>query len=381
MITRRSLLASGTVLPLAVHAAPRSAQPPIISRIVVEAKRIWTPVTIGDAGPFAFILDTGASISAIDTALARRLNLSRIGRRRIRGIGGAATFDVYVARNVVLGNGLRQSSSLFAGIDGRTNAGLLTGTLFTGSDCDLDFVRGEWRLWPTGRPDFAGLTPFGVIATRDGTPGNEIIVEATLDGRRLRLIVDTGAPGEVLLFPHVVRRTGLWSDTRPFAPQRLRGIGGTTAKLGRTVRATRLSIAGFDFDRPLVGLHDPSDSLDEAYDGLLGLSVIERLDLSTEVRRSRLWARANGRTKPSEDYGYAGLWLDRLADARARVAVVSPGSPAAEAGLKDGDILTGVEDWRTYLRRFEGLPGEVADVVVAGATGPESRRVILRAYL
>ncbi|TRW14340.1 aspartyl protease family protein [Glacieibacterium frigidum] len=381
MISRRLLIASGAALPLAAHGAPPPARPPIVSRIVVETNRIWTPVTIGDKGPFAFILDTGASMSAINSALARRLNLRRVGRRQVSGIGGSVTLDVYVADTVVLGNGLRQSDSVFAGIDERSNAGLLTGALFTSGDSDLDFVTGEWRLWPSGRPDFAGMSAFGVIETRDGALTNKILVEATLDGRRLRLLVDTGAPGEVLLFPHVVRRTGLWSDTRPFAPQRLRGIGGAAARLGRTVRATRLSIAGFDFDRPLAALHDPSDTLDIDYDGLLGLSVIERLDLSTEVRKARLWARANGRPKPAEDYGYSGLWLERLPDAKARVAVVSPGAPAAEAGLKVGDVLTGVDDWRAYLRRFEGDPGSVVEVTVAGAVGPEPRRVILRAYL
>lgn len=381
MISRRLLLATGTALPFAARAAAPPPAPAIVSRIVVEAGRIWTPVMIGDNGPYAFIFDTGASVSAIDPALARRLGLSRLGQRRMRGIGGSVTVDIYVADKIVLGDGLRQSSGVFAGIDVPGGSGLLTAGLFTSADSDLDFIRGEWRLWPSGRPDYAGMTRFGVIETRNADASDKIVADVTLDGQRLRLVVDTGAPGEAMLFPHVVKRSGLWSNTRPFAPQRLRGIGGATQKLGRTVRATRLSVAGFDFDRPLVRLHDPSDSLDFPYDGLLGLSVIERLDLSTEVRRALLWARSNGRPKSAEDYGNAGLWLDRLPDAKARVAVVSPGAPAADAGLKVGDVLTGVGDWRAYLRQFAGPPGTVIDVVVAGPAGPETRRVTLRAYL
>lgn len=381
MIARRPLLAAGAALPFTVGAAPRAAAPPIVSRIIVEAGRIWTPVTIGDQGPFAFIFDTGASISAIDPRLAQRLGLRRLGRRRMSGVGGSVELDIYVANDVVLGDGLRQSSGLFAGIAVPGGWGLLTAALFTTTDSDLDFVAGEWRLWPAGRPDFGGMTQLGVIETRATGTADSIIAEAILDGKRLRLIVDTGAPGELLLFPHVVKRTGLWSDASPFAPQRLRGIGGATPRLGRMVRATRLSIAGFDFDGPLVRLHDPGDRLDSAYDGLLGLSVIERFDVSTEVRRARLWARANGRPKPPEDYGFAGLWLDRLPDARARVAVVSPGGPAAEAGLKVGDVLTGVDDWRAYIRRFAEDPGTVIDVLVAGPTDAEIRRITLRAYL
>ena len=381
MISRRSLIAAGGAIPLAAHAAPRPAEPAIVSRIVVEAGRIWTPVTIGDHGPYAFIFDTGASVSAIDPELAQRLDLSRLGRRRMIGVGGPVTVDFYIAHDIILGDGLRQASGVFAGIPVGGGSGLLTAGLFTSADSDLDFVRREWRLWPTGRPDFAGMTHFGVIETRYADASDKIVVDVDLDGQRLRLIVDTGSPGEVMLFPHVVKRTGLWSDARPFAPTRLRGIGGATEKLGRTVRAKRLSIAGFDFDGPLVRLHDPADSLDFRFDGLLGLPVIERLDLSTEIRKARLWARANGRAKPPEDYGFAGLWLDRLPDACARVAVLSPGAPAAEAGLKVGDVLTGVEDWRAYLRRFAGEPGSIVEVVVATAAAPVTRRITLRAFL
>ena len=383
MISRRSLLAAGGAVPLAA-AAPRPPEPPIVSRIVVEAGRIWTPVMIGDAGPFAFIFDTGASVSAIDPRLAARLGLSRLGRRRMTGIGGAVVVDFYLAKRIVLGDGLRQSSGVFAGIDVAGSSGLLTAGLFTSADSDLDFVRGEWRLWPTGRPNFDGMTHLGTIERRHADASDQIVVEAVLDGQRLRLIVDTGAPGELLLFPHVVKRSGLWNDARPFAPERLRGIGGAAGRLGRVVRAQRLDVGPFAFDAPLVWLHDPGDSVDLRYDGLLGLPVIERLDLSTEVAKGRLWARANGRAKPRENAGQSGMWLDRDGGGdgtRARIAAVSPGSPAAEAGLKISDVVVGIDDWRAYIRRFAAPPGTAVGVLVETPGGPVLRTVTLRAYL
>jgi predicted aspartyl protease len=50
------------------------------------------PVTIGGKGPFPFILDTGASQSAIDKSLAQRLGLRRSGETgQVQGVGGSTT--------------------------------------------------------------------------------------------------------------------------------------------------------------------------------------------------------------------------------------------------------------------------------------------------
>lgn len=54
-----------------------------------NATLVQVPIYIGNKGPYQFILDTGASISLIDRALALRLNLPRSGSRQpVSGVGG-----------------------------------------------------------------------------------------------------------------------------------------------------------------------------------------------------------------------------------------------------------------------------------------------------
>ena len=58
------------------------------------------PVTINGRGPFAFALDTGASTSAVDRGLARRLRLGKTGEKiDLSGVTGSATVSVVLVRH------------------------------------------------------------------------------------------------------------------------------------------------------------------------------------------------------------------------------------------------------------------------------------------
>lgn len=55
------------------------------------ARLVMVPVSINDQGPYDFLLDTGASKSALDTRLAGRLGLPTTGRvQNVTGIGGSS---------------------------------------------------------------------------------------------------------------------------------------------------------------------------------------------------------------------------------------------------------------------------------------------------
>ncbi|MFL5825783.1 MAG: retropepsin-like aspartic protease [Thermoleophilaceae bacterium] len=59
---------------------------------------VAVPVYVNGKGPFAFILDTGASQSVIDTTLARELKLQKTGDKApVQGVAGST-----VAREVVI---------------------------------------------------------------------------------------------------------------------------------------------------------------------------------------------------------------------------------------------------------------------------------------
>ncbi|MEA3053205.1 MAG: hypothetical protein QOG72_2108 [Sphingomonadales bacterium] len=384
ILDRRSVLGGLAAFPLLHSTALRAAAGPIVSKIALDGNRIWVAVTIAGRAPELFIVDTGAVVSLIQPSYARKFGLKALGPVRLRGVGGVQQFLLHKGSDVVLGGAVRQASAVFAVPERDLDlppeaAGLIAAGMLTSVDTELDFEAGEWRIYPDGRGTRAGFEALP-SRIRGGERGGSdyIYVDAVLDGRSYRLLADTGMPGQVLLAGRATRGSGLWNDKRPYAPVRSGGIGGA-AERGRLVRASRLSLGSIDLGAPLVSLAPPGGSAPFLADGIIGLELIERLTLSTDVRGNRLWARRNGRAPRPERYGLSGLWVEEKGD-RLVVADLSPLSPASEAGLKVGDEILGVSlgQWIAQVARS---PGAVVPVSYRRGGEPLHTRLTLRAFL
>jgi serine protease Do len=252
ILSRRGLIEALAASFLLPGAALRAQGRAIATPIALEEGRIWIAATIGGSRPLQFIVDTGATVSLIQERLARELDLRERGRVRLVGVGGVEDFLLYVGRDVAFSSGMVQHSVVFGAMPpelvlGREAAGVLAAGLFTEADSDLDFGRGEWRLYPDGRGARDGYRELS--SSIQHVPGNEngspyVVVDAVLDGNSFRFLLDTGMPGAVMLWSNAARRSGLWNDAAPFAPTRSRGIGGEGSR-GRLVRGTSLRIGDF----------------------------------------------------------------------------------------------------------------------------------------
>jgi hypothetical protein len=388
MLTRRDILAA-TAASLLPGTVARAAGPArvITNSIALEDGRVWIAASVQGKGPFLFILDTGVVVSLIQEKVAKDLGLKASAPVKLKGIGGDELFQLYVAHDIVFSGGARQPTAVFAAAErhlalGAGAAGALAAGMVTALDADLDFEKGELRIYPDGRGDRAGFAelPSSIVQMSGPAASAYMFVDAVLDGGRYRFLLDTGMPGQVLLWPGAVRRSGLWSDKIRFAPRRSSGIGGD-AQRGRLVRGAALTIGDIAFDRPLVALSNPSgpSRIASWADGIIGLELIELLTLSTDVRRGRLWARRNARAPGPERYGLSGLWVEERGG-KVVVEEVSPHSPAAEAGLRVGDEIVGVP-MRAFIGRLGGKPGESIPVTVRRGAETISTAIVLRDFL
>jgi serine protease Do len=387
MLTRRDILAV-TAVSLLPGTAARAAAPArvITNSIALEDGRVWIAASVQGKGPFLFILDTGAVVSLIQEKIARDLGLKASAPVKLQGVGGAELFTLYVAHDIVFSGGARQTA-VFAAAErhlalGPDAAGALAAGMVTALDADLDFEKGELRIYPDGRGDRGGFAelPSRIMQMSGPAASAYMFVDAVLDGGRYRFLLDTGMSGQVLLWPGAVRRSGLWSDKIRFAPRRSSGIGGD-AQRGRLVRGSALTLGDIAFERPLVALSNPSgpSRIASWADGIIGLELIERLTLSTDVRRGRLWARRNARPPSPERYGLSGLWVEERGG-NVVVEEVSPQSPAADAGLRVGDEIVGIP-LRAFIGRLGGKPGESIPVTVRRGGETISTAIVLRAFL
>jgi hypothetical protein len=71
-----------------------------ISFTTAEQFLVVIPVSINGAGPFNFLLDTGATNSDIDPKLADQLSLPRVGEEEVRGIQGNVRLSIAHAQSV-----------------------------------------------------------------------------------------------------------------------------------------------------------------------------------------------------------------------------------------------------------------------------------------
>jgi serine protease Do len=230
-------------------------------------------------------------------------------------------------------------------------------------------VKGEWRAYTGGRPDFDGLTRLPNRFDK-GRSADRIEVEAIIDGYKADFLVDTGAPG-LHLTGRVARDSKLWESDKPYAPARAFGIGDGDGVPARLYRAKELKVGPLVFNDMMVMVDAPG-TISGGREGIIGLSVLSQLHLSTDVSAGALYAARNGIQAPPQTYPLSGLYLGEE-KGRVFVTDVGKGSPAAQAGVRTGDVLPG-GNLQAMIRATVGGPGkEIALKVVRGGIAQEVR--------
>ncbi|RYF90811.1 MAG: hypothetical protein EON95_16240, partial [Caulobacteraceae bacterium] len=286
MLDRRSLILALAASPLAGTAPAQGGA--VVAPIRLADERVLIDALINGQGPFPFAIDTGAVVSGVEEELALKLGLPLVRKVRLM----KREFDLFKVAELTLGGAVRQPDAALFGLKGnlRGATGLIAAGMMTSLDSTLDFERQEWRVYPAGlteRPGYERLNSW--IRLDRGANGSERIgVEVTLDGKPLKLVVDTGLPRTMVLERDVGRRLGYWDESRPYSPVPWNGIGGLAPKPSRAMRGGLLQVGSVRFEAPVVTVQDMAP-IQQGYDGIIGLPVLERMNLSVDSRGGALW--------------------------------------------------------------------------------------------
>jgi predicted aspartyl protease len=310
MMAHKKLLAACAVLPLLMGATPQAQTPaaepvaapevtetlaaPLIQPFDIDAsRRMAVPVKIGDAGPFNFLVDTGAERTVISRELAQRLSLVQGETLRLATISGPATAPSYKVAALAMTNLMLapfDAPALYGSHLGA--AGLLGVDMLQGRRVLVDFRKDEMRISesrrkarPIIRDDDA------IVVTARNLAGRLILSDARIGGKRVDVIVDTGAQTSIgnLALMRLVRATR--QQRFDFIESDLTGVNGETISAQRTA-LRRIMIEGIDVnDLPMsfadahaftaLGLKDrPAMLL-----GMDGLRLFDRIEIDYANKR------------------------------------------------------------------------------------------------
>ena len=377
----------------AVH-APTVARTEAVFPFLFEDGRLYVPVAIRGSAPLWFILDTGATRTVIDSAVAARMGIGASGDEEVTGAGPGSLHQAQAAATrLIVGTmpldvaapAVADLARLLGPTGGRAPAGIIGSQLFREHFVLIDFRRRQISLLPpSGRP--AGFEASVPLTFDHFTPRAPVLLTLP-SGRRMRAdsVVDLGAKSTLLLAEPFIARAHLRSEFAATVTMGLgAGVGGAThyafARAHRIAfaAAPRLALAA-----PVVGLSVGGTLKSADYDGLIGADFLSHFRLGVDYAGSRLLLTRVGTVAAGFDM--SGLFLVASGPDLKRLEVreVVAGGPGAKAGLAAGDEIVSLDGrpaaavgLAAARRMLKSKPGRI--VALAYRRGGERRTAVLR---
>jgi predicted aspartyl protease len=326
--------------PAAGAGAPEPPAEAVVDAIpfVAEAPGYRVMLDLAPPGhrPWIMMLDTGASDSVLTPGMARSLGVSvrrakTTPYRRATRLGRDLQFWI-------------DTASSDSGSKTGWEYGLLGGEFLDDYVLEIDFPGRVVRFLDPRRyqvPDAVDAPDERVIRFRRA--GTRVTVPVAVGKGEADLLLDTGAPDNLLLSGRTARRLGIDVDALPDA-----GEGGTV--LGpmelRFLEAADVRLAGFALGT-LPALVAPRGVYNQGTgtDSVLGLEALRPFVLRIDYARGRLWLRRAAPLRPTlygADFALvreSGAWLSDEAPGRLHVYRVDAGRPAARLGLREDDWI------------------------------------------
>jgi hypothetical protein len=311
-------------------------------------EHLWLDASFDGHRPAEVMLDTGGSITLLDSAYAATLGLVTKGSALLHVRGSTYTVSLAAVDSIRIQDPLGQGVAIGALVvallplderfhTGSDCVGILGSDLLSRFVAEFDFDHCTMTLRDPGTFAYTGsgtaipCTPAGAMYA----------VPMTLDGAPAgRFGVDLGSWATVRLNGRCAREHSPVASTgRP------PGIAITEWGLTHRVsRAGRMRVGPYELAGPLVEAWDdaPDASTSRDYGGELGNGFFRRFKVTFDYARRLLYLEPGRAYAEPDRFSHAGVWL-ALEAGRLVVALVGSGTPGDRAGLRPGDVVTAVD--------------------------------------
>ena len=349
-MTPKPILAAGFLVSIVVLAeivaGPAYAKTDV--PISVEAGFVIVDVRIDGRGPFPMVFDTGAE-NTITPEIAVKLDLKTEGSGSVQDSGGNNIPVTYTnVRAFRLGDVELTDQPLIVGplpryLTDRGSrpplAGIVGYELLARFAVRLDYEDRQLSLTPGEDFQYVGQGTKEPLRFSGKLPA----VSALADLISGIFLIDTGSVGALTLRRAFVEKHGL--EVRHPSALRIKSIGAAGPFDAILTRLDRFDIAGSRIERPATrfpsttGQGLPFTDID----GSVGYEILRQFLITFDYQRRNIWFEHSKVFGTRTGQGTAGFQALKAEGAGFRVITILPNTPAAEAGLRVGDVIVAVD--------------------------------------
>ncbi|HEX8484450.1 retroviral-like aspartic protease family protein [Sphingomonas sp.] len=271
---------------------------------VTDLTRMTVPVSLAGAGPFRFIVDTGAERTVVSHELARKLRLPPGRVVRLTAMTGTTSVGTVIIPSLSVGaltatGQPRIEAPALSAVD-LGALGILGLDTLQGRKVTIDFDTQTMTVTPSIKRRSPPAASDEIVVRARSVFGQLVVTDARYRGQTVRVILDTGSVvsmGNAALRERLAR-----ADRKRDKPIELVSVTGETLQAGYT-QIGRVSLGDIVFDNLPVAFADAAPfakfGLVERPAMLLGMDALRlfrRVDIDFVNREVRLRKPRNMRT-------------------------------------------------------------------------------------
>jgi len=316
----------------------------------------YVRASVNGSAPLWLNLDTGASHSVVDPTVAKTLHLQEGGGGDASGIGrgqgtrfGRVSGATIQIADAVLPNQmlLTLSMNYLASSIGHVTDGSLGSNIFANYVVRTDYLRRKVSFFDPSSFEPPRTALSMPLTLRDNMPYIDAAIKLP-DGTSARgtFLIDSGMIGAaVSINDWFLNEHPELSSIRSLEMPPVQVVGGTFRY--RLCRLQSLSIGQYTLDEPIAVLPDLASGVDtdRTIIGTIGADALSRFTDTFDYTGRRLFLTANKQVHLPFETDMSGLKLTTEPPLFDRFLVdgVTSGSPADQAGIRDGDVIAAID--------------------------------------
>lgn len=293
---------------------------------------VFVPVRVNQGEPSLFELDTSARESSIDPVRAKDLGLGAVKSPVLNLSGLDLSFSSLA----------ETPRAEFAARFGRPYQGTLANDFLNAVVADIDYARETMQLYDPGVFKHKGRAKGVRVSFVDGLP--VVKAKAVIDGRGIdgTFLVNTALDAPVLIFQKYADSHRL-SLHKPISAASMPIAGAAQATLGRL---QKFQIGAYTVQASLVvfSRENPPIARDAKLAGEIGADMLRRFGVVFDYPRQLIFFDPNSEFNSEDFEDMSGLTITAGGPnlKKFEITEVRPNTPGADAGLRKGDIIEGI---------------------------------------